>query len=136
MQYQNTGVNHPSHYKHKSGLDAIVWIDRYNMDFSVGSCFKYLFRCGLKEGEPLDKDHEKAIWYFVHAARKCADGSSLLTWEDAKRKVFEKLSFAFGPPGRMLDENGQTVPDWTKGGCDMPDAVEFLKVNCMTALKD
>ena len=54
-------VNHPSHYRHKSGFDAIHWIDMYQMDFATGCIFKYLFRRGLKTGESKEKDEEKAI---------------------------------------------------------------------------
>lgn len=124
-------VNHPKHYRHKSGLDAIVWIDRYRMDFCEGNCFKYIFRRGEKIGETTSDDEEKAKWYFRHKAMELAE-SSLVTWEEAKQRVFEKLSHAFGPAGKSRDGS----PDWSVGGCDMPEAVEFLKNECMTLLKD
>ena len=129
---ENPGkVNHPKHYRHKSGLDAIVWIDRYGMDFCEGNCFKYLFRRGEKTGETVFDDEQKAKWYFRHKALELAE-CSLLTWEDAKLKVFTKLSHAFGPAGKLPDGS----PDWSKGGCDMPEAIEFLKNECMTMLKE
>lgn len=123
-------VNHPKHYRHKSGLDAIVWIDRYKLDFCEGNCFKYLFREGEKAGQPLEQDEEKAKWYFKHKAIELSECSQL-TWDDAKKKVFDKLSHAFGHPGKLPDGS----PDWSKGGCDMPEAIEFLKNNCMTLMK-
>ena len=128
-------VNHPAHYFHRSGYDAIVWIDRYNMDFCTGNCFKYLFRRGLKPGESMTKDEEKAKWYFLHEALHYSE-SSLLTWDEAKKKVSEKLIQAFGPSGRKLDSNGNPTNDWTKGGCDMPEAIEFIQKECLTLLKD
>ena len=134
MDYQNNGVNHPKHYKHRSGFDAIVWIDRYSMDFETGSCFKYLFRCGSKDGESLEKDQEKALWYFIHESERFAE-NTLITWEEAKQKVFNVLAMAFGPPGRKMDENGNAIEDWSKGGCDMPEAIEFLKNKCLIALR-
>lgn len=124
-------VNHPKHYRHRSGMDAIVWIDRYRMDFCEGNCFKYIFRRGEKTGETTTDDEEKAKWYFRHKAMKLAE-TSLVTWEDAKLLVFNKLSHAFGPAGKNRDGS----PDWSVGGCDMPEAVEFLKNECMTLLKD
>lgn len=128
-------VNHPAHYFHRSGYDAIVWIDRYNMDFCTGNCFKYLFRRGLKPGESMTKDEEKAKWYFLHEALHYSE-SSLLTWDEAKKKASEKLIQAFGPSGRKPDSNGNPTNDWTKGGCDMPEAIEFIQKECLTLLKD
>lgn len=116
------GVNHPSHYSHRSGLDAIVWIDRYGMDFETGNCFKYLFRCGLKPGESEAKDTEKAKWYFRHESYKVKRTSCMLTWIEAKRRVYDRLAVAFGPPGKKDDG----TEDWTVGGCDMPGAIETL----------
>ena len=128
-------VNHPSHYAHTSGYDAIEWIDRFALDFCMGNCFKYLFRRGLKSGESSEKDEAKAKWYFLHEAIKFSEDTTM-TWEDAKKKVFDKLSHAFGPPGRKLGEDGNPIEDWTKGGCNMPLAIEFLQNECMTLLKD
>jgi len=124
-------VNHPKHYRHRSGLDAIVWIDRYKMDFCEGNCFKYLFRRGEKTGESVFDDEQKAKWYFKHKAIELAE-CSLLTWDDAKKKVFDKLSHAFGPAGKLPDGS----PDWSKGGCDMPEAIEFMKNECMSLMKE
>ena len=126
-------VNHPAHYSHRSGYDAIVWIDRFKMDFCVGNCFKYLFRRGLKPGESFEQDGEKAKWYFRHEVERFSSYFSwtdkrLFDWEKAKRMVAQKLLDAFGPPGKLEDGS----PDWNVGGCDMPEAVEFLEKECLT----
>lgn len=122
LGYEIEGVNHPGHYSHKSGFDAIVWIDRYGMDFETGNCFKYLFRCGSKPGEPIVKDIEKAKWYFRHEAHRVKRTSCMLTWLEAKRRVYDRLAVAFGPPGKKDDG----TEDWTKGGCDMAGVIEIL----------
>lgn len=114
-------IDHPKHYKHRSGLDAIVWIDRYKMDFSTGNCFKYLFRRGEKSGETLEEDEGKAKWYFEHEVSICAKRAC--SWVAARREVADVLIEAFGPPGKLEDGS----PDWSVGGCDMPEVVEFIK---------
>ena len=126
-----TQVNHPKHYRHRSGLDAIVWIDRYKLDFCEGNCFKYLFRRGEKIGESTEKDEEKAKWYFKHKVLQLSE-HSFLTWDDAKKKVFDKLSHAFGPAGKLPNGN----PDWSKGGCDLPEAIKFMQENFLTLMKE
>lgn len=55
-------VNHPVHYNsNPSGVEAIDVIE--HMTFNVGTAMKYLWRCGLKNGEPSVRDLEKAAWY-------------------------------------------------------------------------
>lgn len=59
----NDPVNHPSHYtSHPSGVEAIE-ITRY-MSFNLGNAMKYLWRNGLKDGQPAVQDLEKAVWYI------------------------------------------------------------------------
>ena len=127
-------IDSPSHYRHRSGFDAIVWIDRYKMDFSTGNCFKYLFRRGMKAGETSEDDEGKAKWYFRHAA-EIVHVNVLVQWEDAKKIVFDKLAMAFGPPRMTTLDNGDKVEDWSGGGCDMPEAVEFLVKECLPMLQ-
>ena len=56
-------VNHPSHYtSHPSGIEAIE-ITRH-MSFNLGNAMKYLWRNGLKDGQPAVQDLEKAVWYI------------------------------------------------------------------------
>lgn len=56
-------VNNPKHYNsHPSGIEAIE-ITRH-MNFNLGNAVKYLWRNGLKDGQPAIQDLEKAIWYI------------------------------------------------------------------------
>jgi hypothetical protein len=56
-------VNHPKHYNsHPSGVECIDIVR--HMSFNIGNVFKYLWRCGLKDGEPSLKDMKKALWYL------------------------------------------------------------------------
>ncbi|WP_080975512.1 exonuclease domain-containing protein [Moraxella canis] len=56
-------VNHPKHYtSHPSGIECIE-ITRH-MGFNLGNAVKYLWRNGLKDGQPAIQDLEKAIWYI------------------------------------------------------------------------
>jgi len=56
-------VNHPQHYNsHPSGVECIEIVR--HMTFNVGNVFKYLWRSGLKDGEPVLKDFKKALWYL------------------------------------------------------------------------
>lgn len=59
----NDPVNNPAHYKsHPSGVECIT-ITRH-MTFNIGNAVKYLWRNGLKGGEPSVRDLQKAIWYI------------------------------------------------------------------------
>ena len=56
-------VNHPPHYnKHPSGVECIDIVE--HMGFNLGNAVKYLWRAGLKDGQPTERDLEKAIWYI------------------------------------------------------------------------
>lgn len=56
-------VNHPEHYiSHPSGIECIE-VTRH-MGFAAGNVIKYLWRNGLKDGEPSLKDLKKAAWYL------------------------------------------------------------------------
>jgi hypothetical protein len=55
-------VNHPSHYQHPTGVEAIDIIEYYN--FNIGNAIKYLWRAGLKPTEPIKDDLKKAKWYI------------------------------------------------------------------------
>lgn len=56
-------VNHPSHYNsHPSGVECIDIVR--HMNFNVGNVIKYLWRTGLKDGEPSLKDLKKAEFYL------------------------------------------------------------------------
>lgn len=53
-------VNHPAHYQHPSGIEAIDICEHHN--FNVGNALKYCIRAGLK-GD-LIEDLKKAAWYI------------------------------------------------------------------------
>jgi hypothetical protein len=54
-------VNHPDWYnKHPTGVECIDIIECFS--FNIGSAMKYLWRAGLKTGDPIE-DLEKAAWY-------------------------------------------------------------------------
>ena len=54
-------VDHPSHYN-QGKIEAIDYIQAWNMDFAEGSVVKYITRYKFK-GNPL-KDLKKAKWYI------------------------------------------------------------------------
>ena len=62
-------VNHPSHYKSETGLEAIDAIEAFTFDlngieaFDTGNALKYLCRWKKKNGL---EDLKKAQWYLNH----------------------------------------------------------------------
>ena len=60
---RSDAINHPEHYiSHPSGIECIE-VTRH-MGFAAGNIIKYLWRNGLKDGEPSLKDLKKAAWYL------------------------------------------------------------------------
>lgn len=62
-------INHPSHYIDSDGRECIdVMIEKFGIEAVKIWCrltaFKYQFRAGKKEGEPLDDDIAKERWYL------------------------------------------------------------------------
>lgn len=56
-------VNHPEHYtSHPSGVECITVVEY--MTFNAGNAVKYLWRNGLKDGNPSIQDLKKARWYL------------------------------------------------------------------------
>ena len=64
-------INHPSHYGGDVPFEAIKLIEDWGFGygFTMGSAIKYGVRAGAKDGEPEDRDLEKAIWYLGRAAK-------------------------------------------------------------------
>lgn len=64
-------VNHPAHYN--SGgiecIDAMVAAlgPLVTAHFCHGNAFKYLWRAGQKDGNPVTQDFKKAKWYIEKA---------------------------------------------------------------------
>ena len=62
-------VNHPSHYKSETGLEAIDVIEAFTFDlngieaFDTGNTLKYICRWKKKNGL---EDLKKAQWYLNH----------------------------------------------------------------------
>lgn len=55
-------VNHPPHYNlHPSGVECIDIAEEYN--FNLGNVIKYVWRAGLKSGDPIT-DLKKARFYI------------------------------------------------------------------------
>lgn len=61
-------VNHPVYYQN-NGKECIdlMW-EKYGLratiDFCILNAFKYIFRCGKKEGNPDYQELNKAEWYL------------------------------------------------------------------------
>ena len=55
-----SNVDHPSHYN--KGIEVIEFIEKFNLDFSLGNFLKYFCRYPFK-GKPKE-DLEKALWYL------------------------------------------------------------------------
>lgn len=53
-------VNHPSHYT--KGIEAIDYIESWNMNFNAGNAIKYITRAPYKSNEL--EDLQKALWYI------------------------------------------------------------------------
>lgn len=70
-------VVHPTHYNsHPSGVECIDIIR--HMTFNSGSVFKYLWRNGLKDGNPKEQEMRKALFYMLDELyRVTGDGKYL-----------------------------------------------------------
>lgn len=56
-------IDQPSHYtQHPAGIICIDVVEHFN--FNLGNAIKYIWRCGLKDGESPIDDLKKAIWYL------------------------------------------------------------------------
>lgn len=56
-------VNHPSHYcSHPASIECIEVIEWFPLN--IGNAVKYLWRCGLKEGNDPLTDLRKAVWFI------------------------------------------------------------------------
>ncbi|WP_433332572.1 DUF3310 domain-containing protein [Spirillospora sp. CA-294931] len=73
---QGDPVNHPSHYtSHPSGVEAIQITEW--MTFCLGNAVKYIWRAGLKSGDPVE-DLRKAVFYITREVERLeASGRNL-----------------------------------------------------------
>ena len=53
----------PKHYKN---FDTLDYVRVLNLPFTLANAVKYCVRAGLKEGEPMSKDLDKAISYLEY----------------------------------------------------------------------
>lgn len=59
----------PSHYEDK-GVTPCRFYTR-SMSFATGNAFKYLYRFGAKEGNTIEMDVGKALWYVKAELAEC-----------------------------------------------------------------
>lgn len=61
-------VNHPSHYQNNGKECIDLMKEKYGLRATINFCilnaFKYIFRCGKKEGNPDYQELNKAEWYL------------------------------------------------------------------------
>ena len=62
----------PKYYKSKNGIEAIDYIEAFNLNFNLGNVIKYVTRAGKKTENALE-DLQKAQWYLEREIerRKC-----------------------------------------------------------------
>ena len=71
-------VNHPQHYNSEGRKECIVeMLDKYGFhavaNFALLNSYKYLYRIGLKDGNPSENEFKKAQWYFDWVTNKSAE---------------------------------------------------------------
>lgn len=69
---ETENVNHPSHYQREGRKECIVEMqERFGAYITAVFCltnaYKYLYRAGLKEGNSVEQDIQKARWYHDYA---------------------------------------------------------------------
>lgn len=60
---RNVKNSEMNYYKADSGLEAIDYIEAFNLNFNLGNVVKYITRAGKKTDKPLE-DLQKARWYI------------------------------------------------------------------------
>lgn len=69
-----SGVIHPTHYNIDGRKECIdEMLDKFGFEFTCVFCFlnayKYMYRAGLKDGAPMEKDKRKVAEYMEMAER-------------------------------------------------------------------
>ena len=83
-------VDHPSHYQHSSGVEAIDICE--HLGFNLGNAYKYLARAG-KKGDAAT-DLRKAAWYLRREADRLDNagrGSGALGVRQEQREMARKV---------------------------------------------
>ena len=73
----SNAVEHPSHYNKAGRKECIVEMEeKYGAEataiFCLANAYKYLYRAGDKEDNPMEQDRNKARWYFDYANKLIA----------------------------------------------------------------
>lgn len=139
-----SNVNHPDHYnQHPSGVECIDIVRHYN--FNLGNVIKYVWRAGLKDGEPTIQDLEKAAWYLQDEIKRRKEEviSKELTidWSLIPSEinfVFKSWTGAiFGTRTRpvvgRIRENDWPLEDW-QGVDSMVWCLDFTQLDWMKEL--
>jgi len=68
-------VDHPSHYRADTGVEAITVIEAWGLNFNLGNVIKYISRAGHK----LDhaEDLEKALWYLQREVNRIKESGDV-----------------------------------------------------------
>lgn len=79
-------VSHPTHYNAEGRKECIVeMLEKYGFhataNFALLNSYKYLYRMGLKDGNPEKQDFEKAKWYFDWVTNKSAELRIIEVWD-------------------------------------------------------
>lgn len=88
-----SNVDHPSHYQHPSGVEAIDICE--HLGFNLGNAYKYLARAG-KKGDRAE-DLRKAAWYLRRDGefkRLAGRGASTTVVPIAVRKMADRVLVA------------------------------------------
>ena len=81
-------INSPKHYNIEGRKECIVeMLDKYGFhavaNFALLNSYKYLYRIGLKDGNPSENEFKKAQWYFDWVCKKIAETKQygVLAWK-------------------------------------------------------
>lgn len=66
-------INRPAHYTH--GIEPIVAIESWKLNFCLGNAVKYIARAGHKDPTKLVEDLEKGRWYLDHEISRLKGGT-------------------------------------------------------------
>lgn len=84
-------VNHPKHYNsHPSGVECKD-VTRH-MSFDAGNAVKYLWRNGLKDGNPVLQELKKSRFYIIDEAKRVSEISAKRIKDAHEFKNFEGIA--------------------------------------------
>jgi hypothetical protein len=68
-------VDHPPHYRADTGVEAIVVIEAWGLNFNLGNVVKYISRAGHKLDQA--EDLEKALWYLQREVKRIKESGDV-----------------------------------------------------------